>query len=63
MDDVGVFTHGSFEEHMQLVEQVLKQLEENNLKVNPLKCEWGVKETDFLGHWLMLEGIKPWHKK
>eukprot|EP00957_Ditylum_brightwellii_P141543 10783057-Ditylum_brightwellii.AAC.1 len=32
MDDVGVFTYGSFEEHMQLVEQVLKWLEENSLK-------------------------------
>eukprot|EP00957_Ditylum_brightwellii_P108180 8253528-Ditylum_brightwellii.AAC.1 len=37
MDDVGVFINSSFEEHVQLVEQVLNWLEENNLKANPMK--------------------------
>eukprot|EP00957_Ditylum_brightwellii_P165485 12599023-Ditylum_brightwellii.AAC.1 len=51
MDDVGIFSNGTFEDHMQLVGKVLKHLEDNNIKVNPLKCEWGVHEMDFLGHW------------
>eukprot|EP00957_Ditylum_brightwellii_P042768 3238630-Ditylum_brightwellii.AAC.1 len=63
MDDVGIFSNATFEDHMQLVGKVLKCLEDNSMKVNPLKCEWGVHETDFLGHWVTPEGAKPWKKK
>eukprot|EP00957_Ditylum_brightwellii_P077853 5917220-Ditylum_brightwellii.AAC.1 len=63
MDDVDVFSNRSFEEHMKLVARMLKQLEKNGIKVNPLKCKWAVKETYVLGHWLTPEGIKPWKKK
>eukprot|EP00957_Ditylum_brightwellii_P123154 9390101-Ditylum_brightwellii.AAC.1 len=63
MDDAGIFSNGNFEEHMELVARILEQLEKNGMQVNPLKCKWAVKETDFLGHWLTPEGIKPWKKK
>eukprot|EP00957_Ditylum_brightwellii_P073116 5557234-Ditylum_brightwellii.AAC.1 len=63
INDIGIFTNGTYEEHMELVAKVLKRLEGNGCKVNPLKCEWAVKETEFLGHWLTPEGVHPLKKK
>ena len=63
MDDVGIWTNGSFQEHLAVIEQVLQRFAANNLKCNPLKCSWAVKETDFLGYWMAPTGIKPWKKR
>ena len=63
MDDVGIWSDGSFEDHFQIVDKVLAKFSEFNLKCNPLKCGWGVKETDFLGFWINPQGIKPRRKR
>ena len=57
IDDVIVGTETK-EGHDELVAEVIKRLEENKLYVKPEKCKWKVKEVEFLGVVIGLEGIK-----
>jgi len=62
IDDVIVRTE-SEEGHNELVEEVIKRLEENNLYVKPEKCKWKVREVGFPGMVIGPEGIKMEEEK
>ena len=46
------------EGHDELVVEVIKRLEENDLYVKPEKCKWKVREVEFLGVIIGPEGIR-----
>jgi len=46
------------EGHDELVEEVLKRLEENDLFVKPEKCKWKVREVEFLGVVIRPKGVE-----
>jgi len=48
VDDVLVGTETE-EGHDEIVEEILRRLEENNLYVKPEKCTWKVRKIGFLG--------------
>ena len=48
IDDVMIVTEME-KEHDEIVEEVLKRLEENDLFVKPEKCVWKIREMEFLG--------------
>ena len=62
IDDVIVGTETE-EEHDELVAEIIRRLEENDLYVKSGKCKWKVKEVGFLGVVIGLEGIKMEEEK
>ena len=51
------------EGHDELVMEIIKRLEENDLYVKLEKCKWKAREVEFLGVVIGLEGIKMEKRK
>ncbi len=48
LDNIGAFSF-TWEHHMLIVDKILHWLEANSFTINPLKCEWAIQKTDWLG--------------
>lgn len=58
LDDIIVFST-SLEEHINSLKKIFEQLQRVNLKVSLNKCDFLKKESEFLGHVVTQDGIKP----
>jgi hypothetical protein len=45
IDDVGAFSN-DLDHHINLLATIIRQLRQHGFTINPLKCEWAIKETD-----------------
>lgn len=58
LDDIIVIGY-NLENHLENLKCVLKRLSDFNLKIQLDKCEFLKRETEFLGHIISSDGVKP----
>lgn len=63
LDDILIIGAESYEEHLCMVEEVLRRLEAQGMQVNPAKSFWAKSEVEYLGFLITRDGIKPQQKK
>ena len=63
MDDLLVVTRGTYEEHLEELEIVMKRLTKAGLKCKIDKCLFCQPEIEYLGYIITKEGVKPQPKK
>ena len=63
IDDLLIITKGTWQDHLDKLEQVLVRLEEAGLKINAKKSFFGRGELEYLGYWITRRGIQPLPKK
>jgi len=56
IDDILIYNI-SLKEHAEHLRKVFQRLKENKLYAKLQKCEFGVTEVDFLGQWIIQEGL------
>ena len=63
INDILVVKKGSFDEHLEQLNKIFQRCQKSKLKLNPLKCRFGLNEIDYFGYILTLKGVQPNPKK
>ena len=61
-DDIVIYTE-TFNEHVQLLDKLLKKLDEHNVKLKEKKCSFFQEAITYLGHEIKFNEIRPSDKK
>ena len=63
IDDIAIFTTGTFEDHCNMIAAVLKVIMDNGFSIKPKKCFWAKDSVEYLGHIIETDGVRPQPKK
>ena len=63
IDDILVVSHGTFEENLHTLDEILNMLINKGMQVNMRKCEWFKKEVEYLGYLIGQDRIRPQKRK
>src|SRR5205085_10365440 len=59
LDDIIIYSKGSFEQHVDYIRQVFESMRKASLKIKLKKCHFCLPNIHFLGHVVGRDGIKP----
>jgi hypothetical protein len=63
IDNILILTNGTYEDHLDKLNQVLTRIEERGFRANVHKCFFARDSLDYLGYWLTRQGVQPQPKK
>ena len=63
IDDILIVTHGTEEEHIEKVKEVLKKLDEANVSLKLDKCTFAAEDIEWVGFKLSQQGVTPKNSK
>ena len=63
IDDLLIISKGTYEDHLEKLEEVFKRLQEAGVKVNAVKSAFMQTELEYLGYWITRQGVQPMPNK
>ena len=63
IDDILIVTHGTEEEHIKKVIEVLRRLDEANVNLKLDKCNFAADNIEWVGYKLSQQGVAPVNSK
>ncbi len=61
LDDISIFSK-TWEDHLLTIKWVLSCFKANGFTITPIKCQWVIQQTDWIGYLLTLIGLELWKK-
>jgi hypothetical protein len=63
LDDLLILTNSSFKDHLLKLEMVLARLSTAGMRVNISKSKFFAEQIEYLGYWIIRQGIQPIRNK
>jgi hypothetical protein len=63
LDDLLILTSNSFKDHLLKLEMVLARLSTTGMRVNISKSKFFAEQIQYLGYWIIRQGIQPIRNK
>ena len=63
IDDLLIISKGTYEDHLDKLEEVFSRLQEAGVKVNAVKSAFSKTELEYLGYWITRSGVQPMPNK
>lgn len=58
IDDLLIISKGTYEDHLEKLEELFRHLQDARVKVNAIKPAFGKTELEYLGYWVTREGVQ-----